>query len=288
VTNSTATASGAAPTWAERILGGAAYFSLCLPPFWLTPLLFYRWKRRTSRFVALHAVQSVLLAFALLFLYPGLAVVWTLLSGLAKTKAELDILGWIVIAAALGPLLWSYVGMPFVPLRGSPAALPILARWAARILDSPPGEGGVAAGKSTVPAYTAQRPEDRLLAGAAYFSLFCLCPFPFGPLVVYFWKRRTSRFVAFHAIQAFLLHLLLIPLVLVLFFGGIVGGGVIGELGRAWRDVGGAVFLGGGLAAFASPSVILWRGFAAMLGPPDALPLLGRLARWISRTKPRV
>jgi uncharacterized membrane protein len=261
---------------------------LCLPPFWLTPLLIYWWKRRTSRFVTLHSVQSVLLAFAVLFLYPGLGIAWVLLTGLAKTKTQLDILGWIMIAVMLSPLLWSYLGMPVVPLQGRPAALPVLARWAERILDSPPGEGGVAAGKSATPAYTAQSPEDRLLAGAAYFSLFCLCPFPFGPLVVYFWKRRTSRFVGFHAIQAFLLHLLLIPLALVLFFGGIVGGGVIGELGRAWRDVGGAVFLGGGLAAFASPSVILWRGFAAMLGPPDALPLLGRLARWIAGAKARV
>jgi uncharacterized membrane protein len=288
VTDAATSASSAAPTWGERILGGAAYLCWLLPPLWLlSPLLIYWWKGRTSRFVALHAVQAVLLFYALFVFSFAQLLAWPLVmwSGLVRTKMQGDVLMWIMAAVMTGVFAWGFLWMPLDPLRGRPAGLPVLARWAERILSSPLGEHGAATGSSAGPAYTAQTPEDRLLAGAAYLSLSCLLPFPFTALVIYFWKRKISRFVGFHALQAFLLHVLLIPSALILLFGGLAAGVVVGEMGRIWRNLGTVIVMGGSLAAVASPFVIVWRGFAAMLGPPDALPLLGRLARWTGGAK---
>ncbi|MCC6525464.1 MAG: DUF4870 domain-containing protein, partial [Polyangiaceae bacterium] len=48
---------------------------------------------------------------------------------------------------------------------------------------------------------TAPTEEERLLGAAAYLMTF-IGAWIIGPLVIYFWKGKTSRFVAFHAIQA--------------------------------------------------------------------------------------
>jgi hypothetical protein len=43
--------------------------------------------------------------------------------------------------------------------------------------------------------------EERLLAAAAHLTLF-MGFWIVGPLVLYFWQKERSRFVAFHAVQA--------------------------------------------------------------------------------------
>lgn len=63
--------------------------------------------------------------------------------------------------------------------------------------------------------------EDRLLAAASYvghFAGFWLVV----PIVVYVLKREKSRFVAFHALQAIIVHALLVPIAIAGYVFGLV------------------------------------------------------------------
>jgi uncharacterized Tic20 family protein len=55
--------------------------------------------------------------------------------------------------------------------------------------------------------------DDRVFAGCCHIAMFFGFPVV-GPLVVYAIKKDTSRFVAFHALQATITHLSVIPLMM--------------------------------------------------------------------------
>jgi uncharacterized Tic20 family protein len=67
------------------------------------------------------------------------------------------------------------------------------------------------------PAPPLQEPQisqdDRVLAALSHASMFVGFPI-LAPIAIYFYKRETSRFVAFHAMQAALLHISFIPLMI--------------------------------------------------------------------------
>jgi uncharacterized membrane protein len=265
-----------APTWSERILGAVAYLAGLVPPLFLLPLLVYRWQRSASRFVGLHAVQAFMLPFALLLL--DFALIAAMFAGMwctnNPTLAEAIFKTGLIVLFVMSPGGVALL-MPIAPLSGRPAMLPVLERWAVRILDAPPGKVEEPVDRSLT--YTAQQPWDRLLAGAAYLSMGSPGVYILGPLVVFLWKRKSSRFVAFHALQALLLHVALVPTFLFMYYVVPITLAV-----AEWSHSG---FFLGPVIAITLPSVVLWRGFAAMLGKPDAVPLFGRIARWVSARK---
>ena len=121
---------------------------------------------------------------------------------------------------------------------------------------------------------------ERVLASAAYLSAlggFWLIV----PAALYLWKGRESRFLGFHAIQAVMLQVALIPI-------GALAVGVSLGLGMLIDGIGGRVasalwivmvFLVVGLAVMLPAAATLWMGLSALRGQPKALPLLGRWAR---------
>jgi uncharacterized membrane protein len=123
-------------------------------------------------------------------------------------------------------------------------------------------------------------PADRALASAAYlaaFGGFWLVV----PAALYFWKGRESKFLGFHAVQAVMLHVAMIPI-------AAVAAGVGMALGVLLEGIGGRaatallvvlVFLILGLALMLPAAATLWMGLSALRGQPRSLPLLGRWAR---------
>ena len=127
--------------------------------------------------------------------------------------------------------------------------------------------------------------EERLLAGVAHVALFGGL-FVIGPLAIYFYKRRTSPFVAFHAAQATIVSLLLfgfvgaawtllVPLVLLI-------GWALSSMPQGVAMVGvWLIYLAMALLA-ALPLIIAvtaaWRAFH---GRTWSIPIIGRIARGI-------
>jgi uncharacterized membrane protein len=123
--------------------------------------------------------------------------------------------------------------------------------------------------------------DERMLASAAYLA--ALAGFwLIVPAVLYFWKGRQSRFLGFHAVQAVMLQVALIPIttigvgvaaVIVLLLEGIGGkmGGAVAAL---------IFFFVIGIALMIPAAATLWMGLCALRGQPRKLPLLGR---WASR-----
>ena len=70
----------------------------------------------------------------------------------------------------------------------------------------------------TAPPTTTLTQDDRALAGLAHASLFIGFPL-IAPIAIYAIKKDSSRFVAFHALQAAIAHVALVPLVI---FGYVV------------------------------------------------------------------
>lgn len=121
---------------------------------------------------------------------------------------------------------------------------------------------------------------ERVLASAAYLSAlggFWLVV----PAALYFWKGKDSRFVGFHAIQAVMLQVALIPIgtvaIGVSMALGVLIDGIAGSLGSALWII--MVFLVLGLAVALPAAATLWMGLSALRGQPKSLPLLGRWAR---------
>jgi uncharacterized Tic20 family protein len=74
--------------------------------------------------------------------------------------------------------------------------------------------------------------DDRMLAGCCHASMFVGFPV-IGPLMVYAFKKDSSRFVAFHALQAAITHVSIVPLMIAGYvFGLAVTLGVGAALGE--------------------------------------------------------
>lgn len=121
---------------------------------------------------------------------------------------------------------------------------------------------------------------DRVLASAAYLSAFGGFWFVV-PAALYFWRGRESRYLGFHAVQAVMLHVALIPV-------GAIAIGVSMGLSVFLEGIGGRaasalwivlVFVVLGLMVMLPAAVTLWMGLSALRGQPRSLPLLGRWAR---------
>jgi uncharacterized membrane protein len=123
---------------------------------------------------------------------------------------------------------------------------------------------------------------ERVLASSAYLGALAGL-WLILPAALYFWKSRQSRFIGFHAIQAMLLQVALIP---VLTIGVGVSGAVAIAITMAndklapLASIVSSVLLG--LTFMAPVAMTLWLGLCALRGQPRSLPLLGRMARRVS------
>jgi uncharacterized membrane protein len=128
-------------------------------------------------------------------------------------------------------------------------------------------------------------PEERINVGAAYLSVFIGLWF-FAPLALYLWKGKSSRFVAFHAAQAIVLHLAMIPTVFVGDVLGLVAYGALDSLrlpgvgGRLLMEL--VFYTPVGLGTSLPLFLTVWMGIAATRGHGRALPLLGRWAEHLA------
>jgi uncharacterized membrane protein len=127
-------ATGGAPGWQERALGSAAYFCSLTGLWFFGPLAIYFWKGRASRFVGFHALQSMLLTFAMLLvmLILGLGAV-LLVNALHGTPLAWSLfyaLSALCILLPLSVQLW--LGIRVV--LGRPVVLPLVGRWAQEII----------------------------------------------------------------------------------------------------------------------------------------------------------
>lgn len=121
--------------------------------------------------------------------------------------------------------------------------------------------------------------ENRLLAAVAHLA--CFAGFWFvGPIALYVLKRRESRFVAFHALQAVLVQALFGLVMTVGFVGflvlfALVGSGKHDGLAAATF----ALPLGGlALGVLGLVAVHLLAAFRAWRGEGWSIPLVGRIA----------
>lgn len=128
----------------------------------------------------------------------------------------------------------------------------------------------------------AQTPEDRIVAGAAYLSTFVPGLWVLCPLVIYYWKGRSSRFIGFHAVQALLLDVALVPAVGAILLLMVVIGNALAQRGPSMQVYVNVVTVSMFFAAFALPFIsLIWMGVRVMRGHAGVLPVLGRLARGI-------
>jgi uncharacterized Tic20 family protein len=124
--------------------------------------------------------------------------------------------------------------------------------------------------------------DERMLATIGYLS-YLVGFWLIAPFAIYLWQRERSRFVAFHAIQALALHLMLTVASMCLgaiFFVGFFGGFVVSAVGSkllGYAIV--AVAMLAWLAVLLVPFVWLvkaaWR---AWHGERYGAPLAGRVA----------
>jgi uncharacterized Tic20 family protein len=123
--------------------------------------------------------------------------------------------------------------------------------------------------------------EERVLAGLAHVSLFVGFPVV-APIAIYFIKKDQSRFVAYHALQAGLTHVAVVPLT---FFFAIVGGifSVAGTaaFGELWPlatlGMWGAWYVGMTLPWVFVAIVSLIAGWRAFEGKGYRVPIVWRL-----------
>lgn len=129
--------------------------------------------------------------------------------------------------------------------------------------------------------------EDRVAAGIAHLGIFGGF-WLIAPIVVYFWKGKTSRFVAFHAVQAGLLNVLAIPLSMLGIGFGFVAMIFFGLLGGGGRDASSVVLGALGPMAFIGaiilPNLLVFiyaavAGMRALQGQEWSIPIIGRIAR---------
>jgi uncharacterized membrane protein len=141
-----------------------------------------------------------------------------------------------------------------------------------------------AAAEIRVGAPDAPSGEEKMLAAATYllgFVGFWLA----GALLIYFWQRHRSRFVAYHAIQSVILQMTVALLVVVAFMAtlsaGIIGSAMLGHGSQAeWRGylVPVLLVLGYGFCLIAPVYCALRGAWVAAHGRLYEAPLFGRLA----------
>lgn len=126
---------------------------------------------------------------------------------------------------------------------------------------------------------------ERMLASTAYFAALAGM-WLVVPVALYFWKGRQSRFIGFHAIQAVLLQVVLIP---VLFIGIGVSFALGAWVTSATHDRYGnaplaelVTYAVAGIAYTIPIATTLWLGLCALRGQPRTVPLLGRWAKRIA------
>jgi hypothetical protein len=133
------------------------------------------------------------------------------------------------------------------------------------------------------PPAPAPSQDDRLMAAVSHLSFF-VGFWLIGPIVFYAIKRHESRFVAFHAMQALVAHVLsavLAALGAVVFF---VGAGVAGVAAQRQPAALVAVLaLAVGLGAFYLSLAVVnaVAAYKAWIGELWSIPLAGRIARGI-------
>jgi uncharacterized membrane protein len=132
-----------------------------------------------------------------------------------------------------------------------------------------------------------QAPQDRILAGAAYLSTVTPGLFGWTPLVLYYWKRQGSQFLAFHAIQSLLLAISTIP---GMFFIGYLTTVVVNAIdargGRSAQAYSNFVWMTMFCVAISLPfTANIWMAVRVMRGRPGVLPLLGSLSKQIIGAK---
>jgi uncharacterized membrane protein len=133
------------PSGEDRMIAAAAHLAF-LGGLWLVgPIVIYLWKRKTSPFVAVHAVQATLVSG--LFLAMGmLAAVLALpgsllLSLLVNSREAATVMSVAYLAAvllALSPLVL-VIGGTVMALRGKVCAMPIIGKLAQRLLSTSSG-----------------------------------------------------------------------------------------------------------------------------------------------------
>jgi uncharacterized membrane protein len=278
MTNVSAIAGEDAPPLKDRILAGAAYLSGIVSVLWFfPPLLFYFWKGKTSRFIGFHAVQATLLGLALILVYCGLGCAAMNMQYMIKHDIASTMSDALMGAAILVPFIaspWLAVSV----MRGRNPALPILGRFADEIISTKVTD----AARSDDGPLVASTPGERILGGCAYPSSLLPGLWFLSPLVLYLWKGRKSRFIGFHAVQALLLDVALLPamgaLVILSFWFQMVLGG---RRPSAFAYV--ATTTTWMLAFFLPFIVNVWLGVRVMRGRPGVVVLLGWLARRLVR-----
>jgi uncharacterized membrane protein len=125
--------------------------------------------------------------------------------------------------------------------------------------------------------------DERVLAGVAHLAI-CGGIWLIAPLLIFFLKRKDSPFVAFHALQATLLALAIVPITLGAWMLAIVA------------QIAGVVFLGDARASYLFVGLFFVSAFAPMLlvlgiglvagvrafgGSTWSIPFVGRFARSI-------
>src|ERR1700722_11104392 len=118
---------------------------------------------------------------------------------------------------------------------------------------------------------------ERLFGVAAYLSWFSPLAF-FAPLVLYYWKGRTSRFIGFHAIQSTLLAFTIVLLDVGLTVLTVAVMNVANGNAAAW-----AVYWLAIAVMVALPLVsAVWMSVSVILDRPAVLPVFGRWAKQIT------
>jgi uncharacterized Tic20 family protein len=135
--------------------------------------------------------------------------------------------------------------------------------------------------QAPAPAAQTISQDDRLLAGCCHISLFVGFPV-IAPLVIYALKKDTSRFVAFHALQAAIAHLSVIPLMIagyILAIAFTLGMGTVMGEQSLFLPFG---FMGAWVVGFCFPwlliaAISLYAGVRAFSGQGYRIPLVARI-----------
>jgi uncharacterized Tic20 family protein len=131
--------------------------------------------------------------------------------------------------------------------------------------------------------FASPKQEDRVLAGACHLAMFVGFPIV-GPLALYFVKKDSSRFVAFHALQATFLGVASIPLFVIGYAAGMIGAIAFAAAAEKTKNVAVMIgtpiaFLGGfGLPMLVVCGISLYAAYRGFTGSAWRIPLLGRLA----------
>ncbi len=127
--------------------------------------------------------------------------------------------------------------------------------------------------------------DDRLLAGLSHISLFVGFPV-IAPLVIYAVKKDSSRFVAFHALQAAIAHFSVVPLMIAASIAGFAFslgmGMILGERSVFFPfAMMGTWGIGFCLPWLLVAAISLYAGFRAFSGHGYRIPIVGGMVQRI-------